>query len=71
MDGIKAIASVILNRTGDDLSYLIDVLKEPDAFSCHKEYTGGWTDSTYRWFIPWKDFQQDMATNKPIWDTCN
>lgn len=70
-EGLKAVASVILNRTGDDLSYVIDVLKEPDAFSCLKDYNGGWTDKTYRWFLPWNEIAKDPVTNKAIWDSCN
>lgn len=45
--GRKAVASVILNRTGDDPQFIVNVIKQPYAFSCLNDYTGGWTDSTY------------------------
>ena len=50
--GREAVASVIWNRAGSNISNVIDVLKEPSAFTCLKSYTGGWTDSTYKWFLP-------------------
>lgn len=68
--GQKAVASVILNRTGNDPHYIIDVLKEPSAFSCLNDYTGGWTDKTYLWYVPAKAIA-DNASNHAIWDECN
>ena len=53
--GMDAVASVILNRTGNDPSYIVAVLKQPGAFSCMNDYAGGWTDATYRWYLPWKE----------------
>lgn len=67
--GREAVASVILNRTGDDPSYLVDVIKQPDAFSCMNAYTGGWTDATYQFFVPWKELSSNPA-NKAIWEDC-
>lgn len=68
--GQKAVASVILNRTGNDPHRIIDVLKEPSAFSCLNDYTGGWTDKTYLWYVPAKAIA-DNASNHAIWDECN
>lgn len=51
-DGLKAVGSVIINRTGNDPAYTIAVLKQREQFSCLNDYTGGWTDKTYRWFNP-------------------
>jgi len=68
--GQKAVASVILNRSGDDPSCIIDVLKEPAAFTCMNDYTGGWTDKTYLWYVPAKAIAEN-ASNRAIWDECN
>lgn len=68
--GRKAIASVILNRTGNDPLCIIDVLKEKKAFSCMNKYSGGWTDKTYQWYLPWKELKSNPS-NKTIWDECN
>ena len=69
--GMDAVASVILNRTGNDPSYIVAVLKQPGAFSCMNDYAGGWTDATYRWYLPWKELTQNPAESKAIWDRCN
>lgn len=68
--GRKAIASVILNRTGNDPAFIVDVIKQPAAFSCMAGYDGGWTDDSYRWYLPWKAISGNK-TNKAIWDNCN
>ena len=68
--GRKAVASVILNRSGNNPSNIIDVLKEPSAFTCLKGYTGGWTDKTYHWYVPFKAIAEN-PDNKTIWDDCN
>lgn len=54
LEGLKMVASVIMNRTGNNPDYICDVLKEPKAFSCLNDYDGGWTDATYRWYDPVK-----------------
>lgn len=69
-EGRKAIASVIVNRTGNKPEYIIDVIKQPAAFSYTTGYHGGWTDSTYQWFLPYKAIAGN-ASNKAIWDECN
>ena len=69
IDGLKAIASVILNRTGNDPSYITDVLKQSEAFSCMNGYNGGWIDKTYRFFVPWKAIK-DVPSNLEIWEDC-
>ena len=69
-EGRKAIASVIVNRTGNKPEYIIDVIKQPAAFSYTAGYTGGWTDSTYQWFLPYKAIAGNPG-NKAIWDECN
>ena len=51
-EGIKAIASVIRNRAGGEVKYLIPVVKEHKQFSCLNGYTGGWKDKTYKWYNP-------------------
>ena len=68
--GRKAVASVILNRSGNDPTCIVDVLREKGAFSCLSNYSGGWTDSTYKWYLPYKELQGNAA-NKAIWDECN
>ena len=68
--GRKAVASVILNRTGNNPAYITDVLKQKKAFSCMNNYKGGWTDATYKWFLPYNAIK-DNAKNKAIWDECN
>lgn len=50
--GAKMVASVIMNRTGNDPDYICAVLKEKKAFSCMNDYRGGWTDATYVWYDP-------------------
>lgn len=69
-EGRKAIASVIVNRTGNKPEYIIDVIKQPAAFSYTTGYHGGWTDSTYQWFLPYKAIAENPS-NKAIWDECN
>ena len=69
-EGRKAIASVILNRTGNNPEHIIDVIKQPAAFSYTAGYNGGWTDSTYQWFLPYKAIAGNES-NKAIWDECN
>ena len=68
--GRKAVASVILNRADSNPSNIIAVLKEPGAFTCLKGYTGGWTDKTYHWYVPFKEIAENPS-NKTIWDDCN
>ena len=51
-EGIKAIASVIRNRAGGEVKYLIPVVKEHKQFSCLNDYMGGWKDKTYKWYNP-------------------
>lgn len=68
--GRKAIASVIVNRTGNKPECIIDVIKQPAAFSYTAGYKGGWTDSTYKWFLPYEDIARN-ASNKSIWNECN
>lgn len=68
--GRNAIASVILNRCGNDPSNIVAVLKQKSAFSCLNNYTGGWTDKTYKWFVPAKEIAGN-TTNRAIWDQCN
>lgn len=68
-EGRKAVASVILNRANSEPTNIVAVLKEPAAFSCLKDYTGGWTDNTYKWYVPVKDLAN--PENKAIWDECN
>ena len=69
-EGRKAIASVIMNRAGNNPEHIIDVIKQPAAFSYTAGYNGGWTDSTYQWFLPYKAIAGN-ASNKAIWDECN
>ena len=69
-EGIKAVASVIMNRTGNKPEYLVAVLKQPDAFSCMAGYSGGWDEASYHWFLPYKQISKN-PTNKAIWDLCN
>ena len=68
--GRKAVASVILNRSDNNPSNIIAVLKEPSAFTCLKGYTGGWTDKTYLWYVPAMAIIGN-PDNKAIWDECN
>ena len=68
--GIKAVASVVMNRTGNKPEFIVDVLKQPAAFSYTSEYKGGWTDSTYQWFLPYNEIAKN-PNNKAIWDECN
>ena len=68
--GRKAVASVILNRADSNPSNIIAVLKEPSAFTCLKGYSGGWTDKTYHWYVPFKAIAEN-PDNKTIWDDCN
>ena len=70
IEGIKAVASVILNRTGNDPIYIVPVLKQPSAFECLENYTGGWKDSDYKWYFPYNAITSNPA-NKQIWDDCN
>lgn len=68
--GREAVASVILNRSGNDPVCIIDVIKEKDAFSCIKsEYKGGWTDKAYRYFTPTAN-EFKNAENVEIWKNC-
>ena len=68
-DGIKAVASVIFNRSGGDPQWMIDVIKMRKQFSCLNDYIGGWTDATYRWFNPSLSQLKD-AKNQEIWEFC-
>lgn len=68
--GRKAVASVILNRSDNNPSNIIAVIKEPSAFTCLKGYTGGWTDKTYLWYVPAKAIAKN-PDNKTIWNECN
>lgn len=68
--GRKAVASVILNRSGNDPTCIIDVIKEKNAFSCIKsKYKGGWTDKTYQYFTPTTN-EFNNAENVEIWKNC-
>ena len=67
-EGRAAVLSVILVRTGGDMQYLLDVLREPGAFSCLNKYKTGWTDDTYRWFYPEKELRN--PNNKKIFEEC-
>lgn len=69
LDGIKAIASVIMNRTGNDPSYIVDVLKQKHAFTCMTGYAGGWTDKTYKMFAPWREISSNPSS-MDIWNSC-
>ena len=69
-EGRKAVASVVINRTGNDPSYIIDVLKEPYAFSCMNSYKGGWNDNTYVWYVPYNAIRYNQE-NAKIWNECN
>jgi len=71
--GRRAISSVIVNRTGNRPEYIIDVIKQPAAFSYTAGYVargGGWTDSTYKWFLPYEEISEN-SENKDIWKDCN
>ena len=68
--GRKAVASVVMNRTGNKPAFIIDVLKQPAAFSYITGYKGGWTDSSYQWFLPYNEIAKN-PNNKAIWDECN
>lgn len=68
-EGIKAVASVIRNRADGKAKYLIPVIKQRLQFSCLNDYTGGWTDSTYRWFSP-SVKELENKNNLAIWDLC-
>lgn len=68
--GRRAVASAILNRSGNNPTNIIAVLKEPSAFTCLKGYKGGWTDKTYVYYVPAKAIEKD-PDNKAIWDECN
>lgn len=68
--GREAVASVILNRSGNDPAYIIDVIKEQSAFTCmKKDYKGGWTDKTYDYFTPTPN-EFKNAENVEIWKNC-
>lgn len=68
--GREAVASVILNRSGNDPAYIIDVIKEQSAFTCvKKDYKGGWTDKTYNYFTPTAS-ELKNAENAEIWKNC-
>lgn len=69
-DGRTAIALVIKNRTGDDPQYIVDVIKEPGAFSCMAKYSGGWNDATYKWYPQTAKDAKEIAQHKSIWDNC-
>lgn len=71
--GRRAISSVIVNRTGNRPEYIIDVIKQPAAFSYTEGYVargGGWTDSTYKWFLPYEEISEN-SENRDIWKDCN
>lgn len=67
--GIDAIASVILNRAGEDPEKFIKVISKPEQFSCLKSYNGGWNDKTYSWFNPPVN-QLTTPEAKEIWEYC-
>lgn len=69
-DGMKAVTSVILNRTGNDPAYIVSVLKQPSAFECLIGYDDGWNNSDYKWYVPYKAISSNPA-NKTIWSFCN
>jgi len=55
-EGVKAIASVIWNRADHNASNFVAVIKQPFAFSSMAKYPkDAWTNSTYKWFVPFKD----------------
>lgn len=68
-DGLRAIASVIWNRAGGNPVNFIPVIKQKRQFSCLNSYTGGWTDSDYRWYNP---NPQELAnkSSKRTWELC-
>lgn len=68
--GLKMVASVIMNRTGNDPNYICDVLKEKKAFSCLNDYTGGWTDTTYVWYDPAKESKTYSKKERKIYNKC-
>ena len=68
-EGIKAVASVILNRTGNDPTYIIDVIKMKKQFSCLNGYIGGWTDKTYKWYNPDVKELKNSSSNA-TWEFC-
>lgn len=68
-EGIKAVASVILNRTGNDPTYIIDVIKMKKQFSCLNGYAGGWTDKTYKWYNPDVKELKNTSSNA-TWEFC-
>ena len=54
--GIKAVAMVIWNRADKDPKNVVEVMKEPFAFSCLSDYpSSGWTDKTWKQFVPFTD----------------
>lgn len=67
--GRKAIASVIWNRAGGNPTNLVPVISQKAAFSCLNEYKGGWTDSTYKWYLPASEITGNPES-KAIWDEC-
>jgi len=67
--GVKMVASVIMNRTGNDPNYICAVLKEEKAFSCMNDYKGGWTDATYKWYDPSTNAAYS-ATERRIYNKC-
>ena len=69
-EGLKAVASVILNRTGNKPEYIVNVLKQPAAFECLAEYSGGWKDADYKWYLPYKAIASN-SSNRYIWNLCN
>ena len=68
-DGLRAIASVIWNRAGGNPVNFIPVIKQKRQFSCLNSYTGGWTDSDYRWYNP-NPQELDNKTSKRTWELC-
>lgn len=68
-EGLEAILSVILNRCGGDANKTVSVIKKPQAFTCWKEYTGGWTDSSYQFFEP--SAIKTSKRHEAIWRMCN
>jgi len=64
-EGLKAIMSVIMNRTGNDPKFVKDVLSEKNAFSCWNGVSD-WDD--VRYIIP-----KGVVSNprdKAVWDEC-
>lgn len=66
---LDAIASVIWNRAGGDPDQFINVIKTKSQFSEWNSYKGGFTDATYKYFVPINDITL-KKTNNHIWFLC-